>query len=207
MKPRFFATPPEFRAWLEKNHARERELLVGFYKKGTTKPSITWPESVDEALCFGWIDGVRRSLGDEAYTIRFTPRKPTSIWSAINVDNVAKLEKQGKMTEAGRLAFAARTAARTGVYSFERKGAAKLEPEQEKKLRANRRAAAFFDARPPWYRRAATHWVISAKRAETRERRLGELIAASAEGRTIGPLTWRAAKKAVASQNVAKKKT
>jgi uncharacterized protein YdeI (YjbR/CyaY-like superfamily) len=200
MKPRFFATPPEFRAWLEKNHALERELLVGFYKVGTGKPSITWPESVEEALCFGWIDGVRRSLGDEAYTIRFTPRKPTSIWSAINVDNVAKLEKQGKMREAGRRAFAARTAARTGVYAFERKAAAKLEPPEEKKLRANGRASAFFDAQPPWYRRTATHWVISAKRAETRERRLEELIAASAEGRTIGPLTRPAAKKKAAQK-------
>ena len=189
MNPRFFATPPEFRAWLEKNHAKERELLVGFYKKGTGKPSITWPESVDEALCFGWIDGVRRSLGDEAYTIRFTPRKPTSIWSAINVDKVAELTKKGKMRDAGLRAFAARTAARTGVYSFERLEAAKLTSSQEKTLRANRKAAAFFDAQPPWYRRTATHWVISAKRDETRERRLATLIAHSSANRTIPPLT------------------
>jgi uncharacterized protein YdeI (YjbR/CyaY-like superfamily) len=196
MEPKFFATPREFRAWLDAHHAKERELLVGFYKKGSGKQSITWPESVDEALCFGWIDGVRRSLGEEAYTIRFTPRRPTSIWSAINVERVAELEKAGKMRAAGRTAYAARRAARTGVYSFERNTAAQLEPAQEKKLRADARAAAFFDAQPPWYQRAATHWVISAKRSETRERRLEQLIAASAEGRSIGPLARPAGEKA-----------
>ena len=194
-KPTFFATPVLFRAWLERHHASQTELLVGFYKRDSGKPSITWPESVDEALCFGWIDGVRRSLGTEAYTIRFTPRRPTSIWSAINVDKIAELTKNGKMHEAGLRAFAARTAAKTGMYSFERKEAAKLTSSQEKILRANRNAAAFFDAQPPWYRRAAIHWVISAKREETRERRLAQLIADSAAGRTIGPLTRPAAPK------------
>jgi uncharacterized protein YdeI (YjbR/CyaY-like superfamily) len=188
-QPLFFAAPKEFRAWLELHHAAKTELLVGFYKKGSGKPSISWPESVDEALCFGWIDGVRRSLGDDAYTIRFTPRKATSIWSAINVDKVTELEKLGKMRDAGRRAFAARTDARTGVYSFERREPAKLTGAQEKALRANRKAAAFFDAQPPWYRRTATHWVISAKREETRARRLAQLIADSAAGRTIGLLT------------------
>ena len=188
-KPLFFATPNEFRAWLELHHAAKTELLVGFYKKGSGKPSITWPQSVDEALCFGWIDGVRRSLGDDAYTIRFTPRKATSIWSAINVDKVSELEKLGKMRDAGRRAFAGRSAAKTGVYSFERKETAKLTGPQERMLRSNRKAAAFFDAQPPWYRRTATHWVISAKRDETRARRLAQLIADSAAGRTIGPLT------------------
>jgi uncharacterized protein YdeI (YjbR/CyaY-like superfamily) len=189
MKPKFFATPAQFRAWLGKHHATQKELLVGFYKRATGKPSITWPESVDEALCFGWIDGIRRSLGDEAYTIRFTPRKPTSIWSAVNVARVAELTQLGQMMPAGLRAFAARTPERTGVYSFERNAAAKLAPHEEKKLRANTKAAAFFDAQPPWYRRAAVHWVISAKRDETRERRLTQLIADSAAGRTIGPLT------------------
>jgi uncharacterized protein YdeI (YjbR/CyaY-like superfamily) len=188
-KPLFFAAPKDFRAWLERSHAAKTELLVGFYKRGSDKPSITWPESVDEALCFGWIDGVRRSLGDDAYTIRFTPRKATSIWSAINVGKVTELEKLGKMRDAGRRAFAARTAARTGVYSFERNEAAKLTGAQEQALRANRKAAAFFDAQPPWYRRTATHWVISAKREETRARRLAQMIADSAAGRTIAPLT------------------
>src|SRR5262245_32389135 len=143
MGPTFFATPVEFRRWLAAHHAAAKELIVGFYKTKSGKPSITWPQSVDEALCFGWIDGVRRSLGAEAYTIRFTPRRPTSIWSAINVARVGELERLGKMAPAGRRAFAARTPERTGVYSFERNEAAKLEPKQEARLRANARAAAF----------------------------------------------------------------
>ena len=189
MKPRFFATPARFRAWLKAHHATHKELLVGFFKKGSGKPSITWPESVGEALCFGWIDGVRRSLGDQAYSIRFTPRKPTSIWSAINVARVAELKELRRMTPAGLRAFEARTPERTGVYSFERKRAAKLLPRDAKKLRANAKAKTFFDSQPPWYRRAALHWVTSAKRPETRERRLAELIGNSERGRSIPPLT------------------
>lgn len=188
IEPMFFATPAMFRAWLEAHHDTEAELLVGFYKKGSGRPSITWPESVDEALCFGWIDGVRRSFAEDAYTVRFTPRRPTSIWSAINVAKVAQLTKLGKMRPAGVRAFAARTAEKTGVYSFERNEAAKLTPAQDKALRANREAAAFFDAQAPWYRRAAIHWVISAKQEGTRERRLAQLIADSAAGRSIAPL-------------------
>src|SRR5262245_62058630 len=118
-KPTFFATPARFRAWLERHHLTASELLVGFYKTNSGKASITWPQSVDEALCFGWIDGVRKSLGPHAYTIRFTPRRPRSIWSAINVEKVAQLTKLGKMRPAGQRAFALRTAERTGVYSFE----------------------------------------------------------------------------------------
>jgi len=194
MKPQFFATPAELRAWLTAHHAAEKELLVGFRKKASGKPSITWPESVDEALCFGWIDGVRRNIDEQTYSIRFTPRKPTSIWSAINVAKVARLAELGKMTAAGRGAFAARTSERTGVYSFERKEAAQLTPEQEQKLRANAAAAAFFDAQPPWYRRTATHWVISAKREETRARRLDQLLRDSAQGRTLAQLTRPSAK-------------
>jgi len=140
MKPRFFPTPADFRAWLESNHGTEPELLVGFHKKGSGKPSITWPESVDEALCFGWIDGVRHSLGETAYTIRFTPRRPTSIWSAINVARVGELTKLGRMREAGLRAFAARTAERTGVYGFERREKARLSKAQEKRLRGHRKA-------------------------------------------------------------------
>jgi uncharacterized protein YdeI (YjbR/CyaY-like superfamily) len=189
LKPKFFATPAEFRTWLGAHHASAPELLVGFYKRGSGKPSITWPESVEEALCFGWIDGVRKSLGEEAYTIRFTPRRPTSIWSAINVASVKRLEESGKMTAAGRTAFAARSEGRTGVYSFERSAAAVFSPEQERQLRANAAASRFFDAQPPWYRRTARHWVISAKREQTRQRRLATLIADSAAGRTIAPLT------------------
>ena len=189
MKPRFFATPARFRAWLRAHHSTQTELVVGFYKKGSGKPSITWPESVDEALCVGWIDGVRRSLGEEAYSIRFTPRKATSIWSAVNVARVAELERLGRMTPAGRRVFAARTAERTGVYSFERKTVAALAPKEAVKLRANARAATFFAAQPPWYRRAAIHWVISAKREETRQRRLGTLIETTARGQRIPALT------------------
>jgi uncharacterized protein YdeI (YjbR/CyaY-like superfamily) len=194
MKPKFFASPAQFRAWLEAHHAQEKELLVGFYKRGSGKPSITWPESVDEALCFGWIDGVRRNVDEQAYSIRFTPRKPTSIWSTINVAKVAQLEQLGKMTDAGRRAFAARTPERTGVYSFERSEAAQFTPEQEQQLRANTAATAFFDAQPPWYRRTATHWVISAKREETRARRLDQLLRDSAQGRTLAQLTRPGAK-------------
>jgi uncharacterized protein YdeI (YjbR/CyaY-like superfamily) len=188
-KPTFFATPAAFRAWLEAHHETSTELLVGFHKRASGKPSITWPESVDEALSFGWIDGVRRSLGADAYTIRFTPRKKTSIWSAINVARVAELERLGRMRPAGRRAFAARTPERTGVYSFERTHAAALTAAEEKSLRANRAAAAFFEAQPPWYRRAALHWIVSAKRDETRAKRLAELVRDCAAGRTIKPLT------------------
>jgi len=195
VKPRFFATPAQFRAWLEAHHASARALAVGFRKKATGKPSITWPEAVDEALCFGWIDGVRHSLGAAAYTIRFTPRKPTSIWSAINVARVAALTKAGRMAPAGLAAFALRTPERTGVYSFERNAAAVLPSADEAKLRANARAARFFDAQAPWYRRATIHWVISAKRDETRQRRLAELIRDCAAGRKVAPLRPRTARR------------
>lgn len=189
MKPRFFATPEHFRAWLEANHASKTELLVGFHKKGTSKPSITWPESVDEALSFGWIDGVRRSLGADAYSIRFTPRKKTSHWSAVNVARVAELRKLGRMRPSGLAAFAHRTDERTAKTSYERETPAELSPLEERRLRANRRAAAFFDAQPAWYRRTVLHWVVSAKREETRERRLAQLIEDSAAGRTVAHLT------------------
>jgi len=184
----FFATPLLFRTWLDANHDKERELLVGFYKRSSGRPSITWPESVDEALCFGWIDGVRRSIDEESYSIRFTPRKRTSIWSAVNVARVGELTRQGRMREPGKLAFAARTPERTGVYSFERNQAAVLPKASEKALRSNKKAAAFFDAQAPWYRRAAIHWILSAKREETRRRRLDQLISDSARGREIPPL-------------------
>jgi uncharacterized protein YdeI (YjbR/CyaY-like superfamily) len=190
-KPMYFATPEAFRSWLSANHATKTELLVGFHKTTSGKPSITWPQSVDEALCFGWIDGVRRSLGDHAYTIRFTPRKPTSIWSTINVAKIEALRKAGKMHAAGEAAFARRTAARTGVYSFERNEAAKLSPVDERLLKANRAAAAaaaYFHAQAPWYQRTALHWVTSAKQEATRGKRLAELIADSAAGRHIKSL-------------------
>jgi len=189
MAPRFFATPAAFRAWLERHHAEEDELLVGFYKKGSGRPSITWKESVDEALCFGWIDGVRRGLDEHSYSIRFTPRRKRSIWSAVNIKRAGELRELGRMTPAGEAAFAARTDDRSAVYSHEQRRAAKLEPEQEQRFKAEAAAWEWFQAQAPSYRRAALHWVTSAKRPETRERRLATLIADSAAGRTVKPLT------------------
>ena len=189
MKPLFFASPEQFGAWLEEHHESASELWVGFYKKASGKPSITWPEAVEQALRFGWIDGVRRSLDDESYTNRFTPRKPTSNWSAINVAKVEELKARGLMAPAGLRAYEARTPERTGVYSFERREPAVLPPDFEERLRANPAASEWFEGRPPGYRKTAIHWVISAKREETRMRRLQQLIDCSAEGRTVPPLT------------------
>jgi uncharacterized protein YdeI (YjbR/CyaY-like superfamily) len=188
MDPTFFATPAEFRAWLERHHADRRELIVGFYKKGSGRPSITWQEAVDEALCFGWIDSVRRSHGPDSYTNRFTPRRAGSTWSAINVRRVEQLIAEGRMTPAGLAAFEARTGDRTGIYSYEQRRNAALDAEQEERFRAVPDAWEWFSARPPSYRRAAIHWVTSAKRPETRERRLATLIEDSAAGRPIKPL-------------------
>jgi uncharacterized protein YdeI (YjbR/CyaY-like superfamily) len=196
MEPRFFETPAAVRVWLAENHDKETELLVGFHKRGTGTASITWPESVDEALCYGWIDAIRRSLGPTAYTIRFTRRKATSTWSAINVNRVAELTKLGRMQPAGLAAFARRRTEKTGIYSYERKEEAELAPDEKKAFAANRKAAAFFAAQAPWYRRTALHWVVSAKRADTRERRLQQLVTDSAEGRTLAHLTRPTAKKA-----------
>ena len=188
MDPVFFATPAAFRNWLKRNHATCREQWIGFYRKASGRPSITWPESVDEALCFGWIDGVRRRHDEDSYTIRFTPRRPRSTWSAVNVRRVAELEAEGRMTAAGRAAFERRTADRTGIYSHERRGQVGLGEVYEAELRADQAAWAYFQAQPPWYRRAAAHWVTSAKREETRRRRLAQLIQDSAGGRPVPPL-------------------
>jgi uncharacterized protein YdeI (YjbR/CyaY-like superfamily) len=188
-KPRFFATPAAFRDWLAANHARAPELLVGFRKRGSGKPSITWPESVDQALCFGWIDGVRRRVDEDSYTIRFSPRRATSIWSTVNTRRFEALRKQGLVAPAGQAAFDRRQAKRSGVYSFEQKAAPELAPQQRRLFAAHRAAWTYFQARPPWYQRAATWWVVSAKRPETRDKRLRTLIADSAAGRAIGPLS------------------
>lgn len=185
----FFTRPEEFRAWLDENHEEGGELWVGFWKKGSGRPSITWPESVDEALCFGWIDGVRRGIDDESYMIRFTPRKRRSTWSSGNVKRVRELIEEGRMRPAGLAAFEARDEKRSGIYSYEQRKAVRLAPEQEREFRANERAWSFFESRPPGYRRQATWWVISAKRPETRERRLATLIADSEAGRTLRHLT------------------
>jgi uncharacterized protein YdeI (YjbR/CyaY-like superfamily) len=188
MDPTFFATPDEFRAWLQEHHESESELLVGFHKKGSGRSSITWPESVDQALCFGWIDGVRRRIDDDSYSIRFTPRTPSSTWSAVNVRRMKELVEQGLATPAGRAAFERRADDKTAIYSYEQRRAAQLEPEQERRFRANERAWSWFEAQAPSYRRTAIHWVTSAKRPETRERRLTQLIEDSEAGRRIGPL-------------------
>jgi uncharacterized protein YdeI (YjbR/CyaY-like superfamily) len=179
-------TADEFRAWLEENHETASELEVVFYKKGSDKPSMSWSESVDEALCFGWIDGVRRGRDEESYTIRFTPRKPKSNWSKINVEKVAKLKEAGLMRPAGLAAFQRRSDDKTGVYSFENK--TELAPEYDAQLRSNKAASDYFESRPPWYRRTAIHLVMSAKREETRLRRLAQLIEDSAAGRDIKQL-------------------
>jgi len=192
----FFATPEAFRAWLLAHHESARELWVGFYKKGSGRPSITWPESVDEALSFGWIDGVRKSLGEEAYVIRFTPRKRTSIWSNVNIGRAQELIRAGRMQPAGLRAFEARDAKRSGIYSFEQqRESAAFDAREEKQFRASTKAWKFFESQPPGYRRLATWWVISAKRPETRAKRLAALIRDSAAGERIGPLRRTAVKK------------
>jgi uncharacterized protein YdeI (YjbR/CyaY-like superfamily) len=183
-----FATPAGFRGWLEAHHASSTELLVVFLKRGSGKPSLTWPESVDEALCFGWIDGVRRRLDAERYTIRFTPRRPGSTWSAVNVRKYAALVRGGRMRPAGRRAYLARTARRSQRYSYEQRAEARLEPEQLRAFRRCREAWAWFEAQPPSYRRIAIYWVASAKRPETRARRFATLLADSGAGLRIGPL-------------------
>jgi uncharacterized protein YdeI (YjbR/CyaY-like superfamily) len=189
----FFADPGEWRSWLESHHADAREVWVGYHKRGTGRPSLTWPESVDQALCFGWIDGVRKSVDSERYTIRFTPRKPRSVWSKVNIGRVEELTRLGLMRPAGVAAFEAREGARSGVYSFEQRENPQLSTEQEATFRADAAAWEWFERQPPSYRRAATWWVVSAKREDTRARRLATLIDDSRAGRRIGPMTRRPA--------------
>lgn len=188
-KPKFFAAPAEFREWLEKNQAQSKELWVGFHKRSTGKPSLTWPESVDCALSFGWIDGLRKSLGETSYAIRFTPRKPTSTWSAINIRRIAELTKLGLMRPAGLRAFAQRKDEKSGIYAYEQRQKAKLTAGYEKQFRAHPAAWEFYQNQPNWYRRVSAYWVISAKREETRLNRLTTLIDDSAHGRAIRQLT------------------
>ena len=182
-KPAFFPTEADFRRWLEANHSTAPELLVGLWKKGSGKPSIDWPQARDQALCFGWIDGVRRSLGDESYTIRFTPRRKGSIWSTVNVARYEALTAEGLMTPAGVRAFE-ENKHKSGLYAYERE-LAKLSPEDEAQLRKNKDAWADWQKRPPGYRKTVLHWVTSAKRPETRAKRLGILVECSAAGEKI----------------------
>ena len=181
MEPSFFKTPADFRNWLQQNHDQKTELLVGFYKMGSGKPSITWPQSVDEALCFGWIDGVRRFVDAESYSIRFTPRKAKSIWSAVNIKKIEELTARGLMQPAGLAAYAKREESRSRVYSFENEEQV-LKPEYEELFKANEQAWAFFKAQAPWYKKVSLHRVMTAKQEKTRLSRLTALIKACEEG-------------------------
>lgn len=182
--PLFFPSPTAFRVWLEKNHATATELLVGYYKVGTGRPSMTWSESVDQALCFGWIDGVRRSLDGERYCIRFTPRKPSSTWSAINIRKVKELTKQGLMRPAGLAAFQKRKKKRSGIYSYENRPH-EFPTTLEKRFRDNTDAWTFFSQQSPSYRRTIVYWVVSAKKDDTQLSRLTKAIDASALGKRL----------------------
>ena len=178
-----FDTPEAFRAWLEEHHEVRDELWVGYWKKATGRPSMTWPESVDEALCFGWIDGIRRRIDDDAYTIRFTPRRPGSTWSLRNVERYRAMDEGGRVHPAGRAAFEARREERTGTYAYERAEPAPLPDDFEERLRAVPGAWTAWRAFPSSHRRRVRHWIASAKRADTRERRLEKLIADLEAGR------------------------
>ena len=173
---RYFTSPDAFRAWLDDHHADAGALWVGFWKKGTGRPSLTWPESVDEALCYGWIDGIRRRIDDEAYVIRFTPRRKGSTWSLRNLDRYAVLQSEGRIRDAGREAWARRIEAKTGTYSFERKTPARLPEGFENRLRAIPGIWEAWEAFTPSHRRRVAHWLASAKREDTRLRRLEKLI-------------------------------
>jgi uncharacterized protein YdeI (YjbR/CyaY-like superfamily) len=186
---RYFATPEELRDWFDTNHETASELWLGYHRKATGVPSVDWPRAVDEALCVGWIDGVRYSIDEGRHAQRFTPRRPGSIWSAVNVRKAEALVAEGRMRPAGLAAFAARTPERTAVYSHEREHAT-FEPDQIARFRADPAAWADWEARPASYRRQATHWVTSAKRPETRERRFAELIRESGAGRTPKPFRF-----------------
>lgn len=188
-KPVFFATPADFRRWLKANHKNTPELWVGFYKKDSGRPSLTWPQSVDEALCVGWIDGLRKTIDAQSYRIRFTPRKPTSNWSAVNIGRVKELTRQGRMRSAGLQAFELRLERKSGIYAYENRNSAVLSKSAEQKFRSRPVAWEFFQRQPAGYRTTTIWWVTSARREETRLRRLETLIANSAARRRIGALT------------------
>jgi uncharacterized protein YdeI (YjbR/CyaY-like superfamily) len=185
-----FQSPQEFRRWLEEHHGTSKELTVRCYKTRVKQKGLTYRQALDEALCFGWIDGVRRALDQESFSTRFTPRRPGSKWSAVNVRRAAELQSSGRMRAAGRTAFAARSAEHSRHYSYETR-CTPLDRSSLARLKANKRAWNFFQAQPPWYQRTSSFWVMDAKRAATREKRLSELIAKSAEGEPIKPLDRR----------------
>ena len=187
MDIKFMASAADFRAWLAENHATATELWVGFYNKASGEPSITYQEAVDEALCFGWIDGLRKNVDETSYKIRFTPRKRTSIWSAVNLKKYEALVASGRMAEPGRAMFESRDPKRAGLYSTENRHV-QLDPAFVKRFQAKRKAWAFFEAQPPGYRRLAGFWVMNAKREETRERRFATLVADSAAHRRVAAI-------------------
>ena len=184
MNPKFFPTAAAFRKWLSANHDKSKELWVGFYKKGSGKPSITWPEAVDEALCFGWIDGVRKSIDDESYQIRFSPRKSTSIWSAVNMRNVERLIKEKRMQPPGLKAFKLRKDNRSEIYAYEQRSPELVEPYAGI-FKRNKAAWKFYQAQPPYYRKTLNWYVLSAKQEATRLKRLNRLIEESAKGKRL----------------------
>jgi uncharacterized protein YdeI (YjbR/CyaY-like superfamily) len=188
LKPIFFESPEEFYDWLEQHHDTEDEVYVGYWKKHTGKTSLTWSQAVDQALCFGWIDGRVNRIDDDRHMQRFTPRRPNSNWSKVNIEKVAKLTDAGLMRPAGLKAFEARTKERSGVYSYEDRHKLNLPPEYEQRFQADAAAWEYWQAAPAGYRKTVTWWVMSAKREETRERRLGQLIESSAAGRKVPPL-------------------
>jgi uncharacterized protein YdeI (YjbR/CyaY-like superfamily) len=194
MKIAFFQSASDFREWLARNHDKVRELWVGFYKKKSGKVGISYQEAVDEALCFGWIDGLKKAVDDVSYTHRFTPRKAKSFWSAVNIKRVGELKRAGRMMPPGLAAFAGRDEQKARQYSYER-STCKLEGVQEKQFRGNAKAWEFFQTQPPGYRRTATWWVISAKREETRDKRLAKLIETSERGRRLDMLVSSSKKK------------
>lgn len=181
MEPRFFSKQSDFRKWLEKHHDKATELLVGFYKTGSGKPSMSWGQSVDEALCFGWIDGVRRSIDDESYSIRFTPRKPSSIWSTVNINKVNELERLGQMHPAGVAAFNQRKESKSGIYAHEQSEVS-FSAELESMFKTNKKAWKFFQSLAPSYKKTSANWVMGAKQAVTRLKRLHALMADSEAG-------------------------
>ena len=183
--PTFFPNPEAFREWLDANAASVSELLVGFHKVGSGQPSMSWSESVDEALCVGWIDGVRKRIDDATYSIRFTPRKPTSIWSVINIAKVAQLQREGRMTPAGAAAFARRTEAKSAVYSHEQAETAELSPVELRAFERNKSAWLYFETAPPGYRKVVLHWITRARKPETRAARLVKLMDACAAGQRL----------------------
>jgi uncharacterized protein YdeI (YjbR/CyaY-like superfamily) len=189
--PVFFASPLEFRAWLVDHHASAAELLVGYFRTGSGRPTMSWSESVDEALCYGWIDGVRRAIDAERYSIRFTPRKARSIWSNVNLAKVDVLIAAGRMRTAGLAAWERRSPERSGIYSFEKASVA-FDAPMLRRFEGHDRAWQFFQAQPAGYRKLATHWVISAARPETRERRFTALLEHSVRGERLPQYASRA---------------